>query len=142
MLFKYANLFFVDSILVRVFKNNGEANNFFPNEKPMYLFSSIWNVDDWDKRGGLEKTDWKKASFPSSYKDFGVDGCQWEDPSPTCLSIPTQNCGINILLGISRIFKKWIMLLCVEKLLGKDYERYPTLLVENLLSPWDWWAKW
>ncbi|XP_015942277.1 probable xyloglucan endotransglucosylase/hydrolase protein 8 [Arachis duranensis] len=65
-------VFFVDRVPIRVFRNNGKENNFFPNEKPMYLFSSIWNADDWATRGGLEKTNRKVAPFVSSYKDFNL----------------------------------------------------------------------
>ncbi|KAF7811134.1 putative xyloglucan endotransglucosylase/hydrolase protein 8 [Senna tora] len=84
-------VFFVDEVAIRVFKNNGEANNFFPNEKPMYLFSSIWNADEWATRGGLEKTDWSVGPFVSSYKAFTVDACLWEDPYPSCVSTTTTN---------------------------------------------------
>ncbi|WOL13001.1 putative xyloglucan endotransglucosylase/hydrolase protein 8 [Canna indica] len=79
-------VFFVDRVPIRVYKNNGKPNNFFPNKKPMYMFSSIWNADDWATRGGLEKTDWRKAPFVSSYKDFNADGCQWKDPYPACVA--------------------------------------------------------
>jgi Glycosyl hydrolases family 16 len=66
--------FFVDRVPIRVYKNNGKPNNFFPNQKPMYMLSSIWNADDWATRGGLEKTNWTYAPFVSSYKDFNADG--------------------------------------------------------------------
>ncbi|KAJ4888608.1 putative xyloglucan endotransglucosylase/hydrolase protein 8 [Raphanus sativus] len=77
----------------RVYKNSDKVpnNDFFPNQKPMYLFSSIWNADDWAIRGGLEKTDWKKAPFVSSHKDFAVEGCRWKDPFPACVSTTTDN---------------------------------------------------
>ncbi|KAK1303148.1 putative xyloglucan endotransglucosylase/hydrolase protein 8 [Acorus calamus] len=84
-------VFFVDRVPVRTYKNNDKPNNFFPNTKPMTVFSSIWNADDWATRGGLEKTDWKNAPFMSSYKDFSADACQWEDPYPACVSTTTQN---------------------------------------------------
>ncbi|XP_074562975.1 putative xyloglucan endotransglucosylase/hydrolase protein 8 [Curcuma longa] len=77
-------VFFVDRVPIRVHKNNGRASSHFPNEKPMYMFSSIWNADDWATRGGLEKTDWGNAPFVSSYRDFQADGCRWEEPYPAC----------------------------------------------------------
>ncbi|PKU82359.1 putative xyloglucan endotransglucosylase/hydrolase protein 8 [Dendrobium catenatum] len=84
-------VFFVDRVAIRVYKNNGKLNSFFPNEKPMYIFSSIWNADDWATRGGLEKTNWKNSPFVSTYKDFSVDACQWEDPYPACVSTTTEH---------------------------------------------------
>ncbi|XP_073126054.1 probable xyloglucan endotransglucosylase/hydrolase protein 8 [Henckelia pumila] len=84
-------LFVVDQVPIRVYKNTNYTNNFFPNQKPMYLFSSIWNADDWATRGGLEKTNWTKAPFVSSYTGFVADGCQWEDPYPACVSTTTEH---------------------------------------------------
>ncbi|KAG0481798.1 hypothetical protein HPP92_009882 [Vanilla planifolia] len=84
-------VFFVDRVAIRVHKNNGKPNGFFPSEKPMYIFSSIWNADDWATRGGLEKTNWKNAPFVSTYKDFSVDACKWEDPYPACVSTTTEH---------------------------------------------------
>ncbi|PKA45659.1 putative xyloglucan endotransglucosylase/hydrolase protein 8 [Apostasia shenzhenica] len=84
-------LFFVDRVAIRVYKNNGKPNNFFPSKKPMFIFSSIWNADDWATRGGLEKTDWKNSPFVSTYKGFNVDGCQWKDPYPSCVSTTTEH---------------------------------------------------
>ncbi|KAK7816515.1 putative xyloglucan endotransglucosylase/hydrolase protein 8 [Quercus suber] len=96
------NMFFVDSIPKGCSRTMGKQIISSPTKSPCSCFPEYGMlIYDWEKRGGLEKTDWKKASFVSSYKDFGVD-----DPYPTCFSITTQNCGINILLGISRILKK------------------------------------
>ncbi|KAF3451675.1 hypothetical protein FNV43_RR07771 [Rhamnella rubrinervis] len=124
-------VFFVDKVPMRVFKNNGKENNFFPNEKPMYLFSSIWNADDWATRGGLEKTDWKKAPFISSYKDFNVDGCQWEDPFPACVSTTTKNWWDQYdawhLSDSQKLDYGWVLRNLVIYDYCKDTERYPTL---------------
>lgn len=83
--------FFVDKVPIRVYPNDASkpgGNGFFPAAKPMYIFSSIWNADDWATRGGLEKTDWAKAPFVSSYRDFAADACAWPAESgsgaPAC----------------------------------------------------------
>ncbi|MBA0688549.1 hypothetical protein Goari_006326 [Gossypium aridum] len=39
----------------------------------MKIYSSLWNVDDWATRGGLEKTNWSKALFIASYKGFYIN---------------------------------------------------------------------
>lgn len=82
----------MDKVPIRVYPNDGSkpggGSGFFPSSKPMYIFSSIWNADDWATRGGLEKTDWGKAPFVSSYRDFAADACAWPgqpgDPPPAC----------------------------------------------------------
>jgi hypothetical protein len=84
-----AGRFFVDKVAIRVYPNDaskppgggGGGDGFFPIAKPMYIFSSIWNADDWATRGGLEKTDWAKAPFVSSYRDFAADACAWPPPA-------------------------------------------------------------
>ena len=79
----HASRFFVDKVAIRVYPNDaskpggGGGSGFFPISKPMYIFSSIWNADDWATRGGLEKTDWSRAPFVSSYRDFAADACAW-----------------------------------------------------------------
>ncbi|KAJ4980775.1 hypothetical protein NE237_031612 [Protea cynaroides] len=136
-------VFFVDRVAVRVYQNANadKPNDFFPSEKPMYIFSSIWNADDWATRGGLEKTDWKKAPFVSTYKEFSVDACQWEDPYPSCVSTTTQNWWDQYdSWHLSDSQKKdyaWILRNLVIYDYCKDAERYPTLPSECDLSPWE-----
>nr|KJB67140.1 hypothetical protein B456_010G177300 [Gossypium raimondii] len=85
-------VFFVDEVPIRVFKNNGdEKNDFFPNEKPMYLFSSIWNADEWATRGGVANG--KTLTLP-------------------VFPPPPRTGGISTRLGIYLIPRKWIMLGC------------------------------
>ncbi|XP_018623250.1 probable xyloglucan endotransglucosylase/hydrolase protein 8 isoform X2 [Nicotiana tomentosiformis] len=83
--------FFVDKVPIRVYKNANHTNNFFPAERPMYVFSSIWNADNWATRGGLDKINWTSAPFVASYKEFTLDACQWKDPFPACVSTTTQH---------------------------------------------------
>ncbi|KAF5200955.1 Xyloglucan endotransglucosylase/hydrolase [Thalictrum thalictroides] len=84
-------VFFVDNIPIRVYRNIFRRNNFFPNKKPMYLFSSIWNAEAWATRGGLDKINWAYAPFVSSYKDYRVDGCEWNAPNPVCAHTTNQH---------------------------------------------------
>ncbi|XAR53768.1 Xyloglucan:xyloglucosyl transferase [Bertholletia excelsa] len=134
-------VFFVDSVPIRVYKNANYTNNFFPDEKPMYLFSSIWNADDWATRGGLEKTDWSKAPFVSSYSDFSVDACQWEDPYPACVSTTTENWwdqyGAWHLSEEQKLDFAWVERNFVIYDYCKDSKRFATVPEECWLSPWD-----
>ncbi|KAF3320848.1 putative xyloglucan endotransglucosylase/hydrolase protein 8 [Carex littledalei] len=124
-------VFFVDRVPIRVYKDNGKPNNFFPNEKPMYMLSSIWNADDWATRGGLEKTNWTIAPFVSSYKDFNADGCKWEDPFPKCVSTTGQNWWDQYeawaLTDSQQEDSKWVWRNMVFYDYCKDNERYPKL---------------
>ncbi|CAL9214567.1 unnamed protein product [Arabidopsis halleri] len=135
-------VFFVDRVPIRVYKNSDKVpnNDFFPNQKPMYLFSSIWNADDWATRGGLEKTDWKKAPFVSSYKDFAVEGCRWKDPFPACVSTTTDNWWDQYdawhLSKTQKMDYAWVQRNLVVYDYCKDSERFPTLPWECSISPW------
>nr|GMC90958.1 probable xyloglucan endotransglucosylase/hydrolase protein 8 [Ipomoea batatas]GMD31261.1 probable xyloglucan endotransglucosylase/hydrolase protein 8 [Ipomoea batatas]GMD86330.1 probable xyloglucan endotransglucosylase/hydrolase protein 8 [Ipomoea batatas]GME20576.1 probable xyloglucan endotransglucosylase/hydrolase protein 8 [Ipomoea batatas] len=134
-------VFYVDRVPIRVYKNANYTNDFFPNEKPMYLFSSIWNADDWATRGGLEKTDWKNAPFVSTYRDFNVEACQWKDPFPACVATTTDNWWDQYkawhLSSDEQLDYGWVLRNLVIYDYCTDTERYPTKLEECWLSPWD-----
>ncbi|MQM11214.1 hypothetical protein Taro_044122 [Colocasia esculenta] len=124
-------VFYVDRVPIRVLKNTEGPNDFFPIEKPMWMFSSIWNADDWATRGGLEKTDWKKAPFVSTYKDFVADACQWKDPYPACVATTTKNWwdqyGAWVLSADQQEDFSWVGRNLVIYDYCKDTERYPKL---------------
>ncbi|KAH9318890.1 hypothetical protein KI387_020659, partial [Taxus chinensis] len=81
-------VFGVDSIPIRVFKNNEGVGVPYPKNQPMKIISTLWNGEDWATDGGKVKIDWSKAPFISSYQGFEVDGCVastcaghwWEQP--------------------------------------------------------------
>ncbi|ERM93728.1 hypothetical protein AMTRI_Chr02g259630 [Amborella trichopoda] len=134
-------VFFVDRVAIRIYRNTEASNDAFPNEKPMYVFSSIWNADDWATRGGLEKTDWKNAPFVSTYKDFQVDACQWKDPYPDCVSTTTQNWWDQseawTLSTSQREDFSWVGRNLIIYDYCHDTDRYPKLPNECINSPWD-----
>ncbi|OAY52005.1 probable xyloglucan endotransglucosylase/hydrolase protein 23 [Manihot esculenta] len=76
-----AIIFSVDGIPIREFKNMESNGIEFPKSQPMWIYSSLWNADDWATRGGLVKTDWSQAPFTASYSNFDAQACIWSSPS-------------------------------------------------------------
>ncbi|KAF7153458.1 hypothetical protein RHSIM_Rhsim01G0005600 [Rhododendron simsii] len=69
-------IFSVDGIPIRQFKNIEESNGVpYPQNQAMRVHASLWAAEDWATRGGLVKTDWTKAPFTATYKNFGANAC-------------------------------------------------------------------
>ncbi|KAM4094974.1 hypothetical protein ACJW30_06G233800 [Castanea mollissima] len=83
-------IFLVDNIPIRVFNNLESIGIPFPKSQPMRIYSSLWNADDWATRGGLVKTDWTKAPFTASYRNFKANACVWTSES-SCVSLSTNS---------------------------------------------------
>ncbi|CAN7140137.1 probable xyloglucan endotransglucosylase/hydrolase protein 25 [Brassica rapa] len=77
-------VFLVDGIPIRQFKNLEHRRIPYPKMQPMRLYSSLWNADQWATRGGLVKTDWSKAPFTASYRNFRADACVSYTGKPSC----------------------------------------------------------
>ncbi|XP_010545426.1 PREDICTED: probable xyloglucan endotransglucosylase/hydrolase protein 23 [Tarenaya hassleriana] len=79
-------IFYVDGTPIREFKNmNAPQNVPYPDRQPMRVHSSLWNADQWATRGGLVKTDWSKAPFTASYRNYDCRACVWPvTGSPSC----------------------------------------------------------
>ncbi|CAA2971562.1 xyloglucan endotransglucosylase hydrolase 2-like [Olea europaea subsp. europaea] len=67
-------IFLADNIPIRVFNNHQAIGIPFPTNQPMRVYCSLWNADDWATQGGRIKTDWTKAPFVASYRNFNVNG--------------------------------------------------------------------
>uniref|UniRef100_A0A2N9F708 Xyloglucan endotransglucosylase/hydrolase n=1 Tax=Fagus sylvatica TaxID=28930 RepID=A0A2N9F708_FAGSY len=79
-------IFSVDGTPIREFKNLESNGIPFPKNQPMWIYSSLWNADDWATRGGLVKTDWSQAPFTASYRNFSAQACIWSSGSSSCSS--------------------------------------------------------
>ncbi|XP_077238401.1 xyloglucan endotransglucosylase/hydrolase protein 22-like [Tasmannia lanceolata] len=79
-------VFSVDGIPIREFKNAESSGVPFPKNKPMRVYSSLWNADDWATRGGRVKTDWSQAPFTASYRNFNANACVWSSGKSSCAS--------------------------------------------------------
>ncbi|XP_057953239.1 probable xyloglucan endotransglucosylase/hydrolase protein 23 [Malania oleifera] len=84
-------IFYVDGTPIRVFKNLESRRISYPKRQPMRVYGSLWNADDWATRGGLVKTDWSKAPFTASFRNFKNDNaCVWSAGKSSCDS-PKSN---------------------------------------------------
>ncbi|KAI8571632.1 hypothetical protein RHMOL_Rhmol01G0134800 [Rhododendron molle] len=79
-------IFSVDGTPIREFKNAESIGVPYPKNQPMRIYSSLWNADDWATRGGLVKTDWTKAPFTASYRNFNANACVWSNGKSSCAS--------------------------------------------------------
>ncbi|GAB2285041.1 Probable xyloglucan endotransglucosylase/hydrolase protein 25 [Dionaea muscipula] len=78
-------VFSVDGIPIREFQNLQSLGVPFPNSQPMRIYSSLWNADDWATQGGRVKTDWTKAPFTASYRNFDAgSACVWSSGRSSC----------------------------------------------------------
>ncbi|CAL1352849.1 unnamed protein product [Linum trigynum] len=77
-------IFSVDGTPIREYKNLESRGIPFPKSQPMRIYSSLWNADDWATRGGLVKTDWSKAPFTASYRNFNAEACVWSNGGSSC----------------------------------------------------------
>ncbi|KAG8639480.1 hypothetical protein MANES_14G139964v8 [Manihot esculenta] len=77
-------IFSVDGTPIREFKNLESMGVPYPKNQPMRIYSSLWNADDWATRGGLVKTDWSKAPFTASYRNFNANACAWSNGVSSC----------------------------------------------------------
>ncbi|KAI9117401.1 hypothetical protein K1719_011567 [Acacia pycnantha] len=84
-------IFSVDGTPIREFKNSESIGVPFPKNQAMRIYSSLWNADDWATRGGLVKTDWSKAPFTASYRNFKADACVLSSGKSSCPSSSTSS---------------------------------------------------
>ncbi|KAL9442440.1 hypothetical protein AB3S75_020865 [Citrus x aurantiifolia] len=80
-------VFYVDGTPIREFKNLESISIPYPKNQPMRIHSSLWNADDWATRGGLVKTDWTKAPFTASCRNFNAKTCI-RNPAGPIISAP------------------------------------------------------
>nr|GMD79001.1 probable xyloglucan endotransglucosylase/hydrolase protein 23 [Ipomoea batatas]GMD81466.1 probable xyloglucan endotransglucosylase/hydrolase protein 23 [Ipomoea batatas] len=104
-------IFSVDGTPIRQFKNMEASGIPFPKDQPMWMYSSLWDAEDWATRGGQVKTDWSQAPFIASYRNYSAQACVWGSAASTssCTKNPSANPWLSQSLDISgqqRI--KWV----------------------------------
>ncbi|XP_031495548.1 xyloglucan endotransglucosylase protein 6-like [Nymphaea colorata] len=71
-------LFMADNVPIRAFRKQQDTmlQLPFPDSKPMWVYGSVWNADDWATQGGRVKTNWSDAPFVSQFRGFEIDACE------------------------------------------------------------------
>ncbi|KAK6942428.1 Glycoside hydrolase family 16 [Dillenia turbinata] len=101
-------IFSVDGTPIREFKNLESKGVPYPQDQPMRIYSSLWNADDWATRGGLIKTDWTKAPFTASYRNFNADACVVTNGKSSCGSGGSNTWWSQELDSTSQERMKWV----------------------------------
>lgn len=128
----YHIVFSVDDIPIRVYKNNEARGVPFPRNQSMGIISTLWEADNWATRGGLEKIDWSKAPFVTSYRDFEIDSCQY--PGNASCAVNSNNWWEGLSYSDlspdqARLYK-WVRNNYMVYDYCTDKSRYPLLLTE------------
>lgn len=124
-------IFSVDGIAIREFKNLESIGVPFPKNQPMRIYSSLWEADDWATCGGRVKTDWTKAPFVASFRNFNVNACAWSYGASSCKSNSgfadsISNSWIWEELDVGRIGQmKWVRDNYMTYDYCKDSKRFP-----------------
>ena len=93
--------FSIDGIAIREFKNRNSIGVPYPTSKPMKIYASLWNADDWATMGGRVKTDWSQAPFIASYGDFRITACKHVRSSSGTLNCQKESEWKNLELSSS-----------------------------------------
>ncbi|CAI9089069.1 OLC1v1023570C1 [Oldenlandia corymbosa var. corymbosa] len=122
-------IFLVDNSPIRVYENNQGKGIPFPGDQPMRVYCSLWDAEEWATQGGRIKTDWTKAPFFASYRNFNADGCIWSSSSSSCnspdSSYNSQAWRTQGLDSKSRNRLRWLQSRSLIYNYCKDYQRFP-----------------
>ncbi|KAG5563713.1 hypothetical protein RHGRI_000048 [Rhododendron griersonianum] len=97
-------------------------------EQQFYL--CLWNADDWATRGGLVKTDWTKAPFTASYRNFNANACVLSSSGASSCTSSSSNGNSNAWLeeqldSTSQERLKWVQKNYMIYNYCSDSKRFP-----------------
>lgn len=121
-------IFLVDGTAIRVFPNSEDLGVPYPNKQTMRIYSSLWDGDDWATRGGLVKTDWDKAPFVASYRNFKVEVCKAKKNASSCFISSKQQWWNQVTQSLNSTQEKSIGWLQQNYMIYNyctDAERFP-----------------
>ncbi|CAA3016311.1 xyloglucan endotransglucosylase hydrolase 24-like [Olea europaea subsp. europaea] len=118
-------VFYIDGTPFRVFNNLESRGISFPKNQPMRAYSSLWNADDWATRGGLIKTDWSKAPFTASLRNFKANACIWKSEKSSCKNSSSKPWSSQELDSESQERLKWVHKNYMVYNYCQDTKRFP-----------------
>jgi xyloglucan:xyloglucosyl transferase len=68
---------YVDRVPIRIYRKTATTGATYPSYKPMTVYGSVWNGDQWATRGGLDKINYAYAPFVVTLNKFWIDACQY-----------------------------------------------------------------
>ncbi|BAT88964.1 hypothetical protein LR48_Vigan2483s000100 [Vigna angularis] len=74
----------VDDIPIRVMLNRETIGVPFPTNRPMRMYTTLWNGDAWATRWGAVKLDLSYAPFVASFRNFNADACIANEGGASC----------------------------------------------------------
>ncbi|KAK6142285.1 hypothetical protein DH2020_022633 [Rehmannia glutinosa] len=127
LLLLYDFRFMVDNTPIRVYNNHESIGTPFPKSQPMRIRCSLWNADQWATQGGRVKTDWTKAPFVATYRNFNINGCV---AGSSCGSKSTDSFNSDAwktqdLDPIGRYRLRWVQQNHMIYNYCTDYQRFP-----------------
>ena len=139
--FFYPFSFMVDGTPIRDFKNMESRGVAFPKNQPMRIYSSLWNADDWATQGGRIKTDWTKAPFTASYRNFNADACVWSSSTSNCPSRKSNSADWwnQDLDSTSQERMRWVQKNYMIYNYCTDQKRFPQGLPPECSIAWGGW---
>ncbi|XP_074263011.1 putative xyloglucan endotransglucosylase/hydrolase protein 23 [Silene latifolia] len=116
----------VDGTPVREFKNMQTAGVPYPNNQPMRAYSSLWDAEDWATQGGRVKTDWSKAPFTATYRNYNANACVWTNGQSSCHgSTPVASWMNQQLDATSQKRMQWVQKNYMIYNYCTDFQRFP-----------------
>ncbi|KAK1440245.1 hypothetical protein QVD17_06070 [Tagetes erecta] len=117
-------IFLIDNIPIRVFNNYEASGVPYPKSQPMRVYASLWNADDWATQGGRVKTDWTKAPFTASYRNFNANA-NMVGPKPTASENNNQAWSTQGLDAAGRNRIRWVQTKYMIYNYCNDNARFP-----------------
>lgn len=116
----------VDGTPIREFKNMQRAGVPYPNNQPMRAYSSLWDAEDWATQGGRVKTDWSKAPFTATYRNYNANACVWTNGQSSCHgSTPVASWMNQQLDATSQKRMQWVQKNYMIYNYCTDFQRFP-----------------
>lgn len=119
----------VDGIPIRVYRNLADKG---------VSISSLEAYEGWATRGGKDKTDWSKAPFIASFRNYKVDACFWRGNAGFCRANSPSNWWNNPRFSQLNPWQRKMLIWVRKYYMYYDYctdhKRFPSLPKECTIA--------